>query len=962
MQKKPINSASLRALFTAGSLLALALAPHALEYQSAGSVARAGAPADAGKKPDESRFTPVVLVPPGELDEPMAFDVARDGKVYIIERKGAFKVYDPATKTTRLIAEIPVNTKYTNAAGVQREAEEGLVGFTLDPNFDKTHWVYMLYAEPAVMKHVLARWDLKDEQLDEESKKVLLEYGTQREQCCHTGGGMTWDAKGNLYLTVGNNTSNSISSQTDERPGRSSWDDQRGAANTNDLRGKILRIHPEPDGTYTIPPGNLFPPGTPGTRPEIYTMGHRNAWRISIDSKTGFIYWGEVGPDANEDTEQGPRGYDELNQAKGPGFFGWPYFIGDNQAYPFFDYVKNVALAPKDPKKPTNTSVNNTGLRELPPAAPAFIFYPYGPSEKFPEVGSGGRSATGGPIYRRADFPKAARPFPDYYEGKWLAADLSRGWIMAIAIDDKGNYQSMERFVPAYRPSEIIDLKFGPDGDLYVLDYGSTWFAKSVDSQLVRIEYNGGNRAPVVAATADRTGGMAPFKAALSSAGTKDPDGDTLAYEWTVESAAGGEPRVFKTANPTVAFDRNGIYSATLTVSDPAGAKTTATVDIIAGNMPPAVAVDVKASNRTFFVPGAPLTYSVRVSDREDGSLGAAAAKAASAAIPAEQVAFSIDYIPESFEVSRIRQGQTKVDASTRFAVAKALIAGSDCATCHNREAKSRGPSFIQLAEKYKPDAATLTNLAGKIRGGSTGVWGQDVMPAHPLVGVHEARTIAEYMLSVNDKRLSSLPLQGSFTPTLPEGDPGRGSLVVRAAYTDKGAGDLPGLTSEAMTVLRSPRLGPQSADVQQGITAAPTRGAAGGVLPKANAHLAYKGLDLTGVKTIELLAQAQARGGHAGGTVEIRTGSPTGPLVGQIDVSLAGSGRGGPTATEIQAAGGAAAAGGGGRGGRGAAGALRVELKPVTGVHDLYFVFKNDKATPAQPLMTLTAINLTLQ
>jgi hypothetical protein len=78
--------------------------------------------------------------------------------------------------------------------------------------------------------------------------------------------------------------------------------------------------------------------------------------------------------------------------------------------------------------------------------------------------------------------------------------------------------------------------------------------------------------------------------------------------------------------------------------------------------------------------------------------------------------------------------------------------------------------------------------------------------------------------------------------------------------------------------------------------------------------------------------------------------------------VSLAGSGRGGPTATEIQAAGGAAAAGGGGRGGRGAAGALRVELKPVTGVHDLYFVFKNDKATPAQPLMTLTAINLTLQ
>ena len=177
----------------------------------------------------------------------------------------------------------------------------------------------MLYADPAVTKHTLARWDLKNDQLDEESKKVVLEDQVQREQCCHTGGGMTWDAQGNLYMTIGNNTSNSTAAQTDERPGRRSWDDQRGAANTNDLRGKIIRIHPEPDGTYTIPKGNLFPPGTPNTRPEIYTMGHRNAWRVSLDSKTGYIYWGEVGPDANEDTEAGPKGYDELNQARRTG-------------------------------------------------------------------------------------------------------------------------------------------------------------------------------------------------------------------------------------------------------------------------------------------------------------------------------------------------------------------------------------------------------------------------------------------------------------------------------------------------------------------------------------------------------------------------------------------------------------------------------------------------------------------
>jgi cytochrome c len=916
--------------------LAIAV-PFALEYQGVRPASDTGS-----GKPDESRFTPVVLVPPGELDEPMAFDVARDGKVYIVERKGALKVFDPATKTTSLIAEIPVNTKYTNAAGVQREAEEGLVGITLDPDFEKTHWIYMLYAEPAVTKHVLARWELKDGVLDEESKKTIIEYGTQREQCCHTGGGMTWDARGNLYLTVGNNTSNSIGAQTDERPGRTSWDDQRGAANTNDLRGKILRIHPEPDGTYTIPPGNLFPPGTPGTRPEIYTMGHRNPWRVSLDSKTGYMYWGEVGPDANEDSELGPRGYDELNQAKGPGFFGWPYFIADNQAYPYFDYFKNEPQAPKDPAKPINASVNNTGLRELPPAQPAFIWYPYGPSEKFPEVGSGGRSATGGPIYRRADFPNAARPFPVYYEGKWLAADLSRGWIVAITIDEKGNYQSMERFVPHYRPSEIIDLKFGPDGDLYVLDYGSTWFAKSADSQLVRIEYNGGNRVPTVSVSADRTGGIAPFKVALSSAGTTDPDGDKLAYEWIVESAAGGEPRVFRQPNPTIPFERNGIYSATLTVTDPAGGKATGTIDIIAGNTPPAVTLDAKAANQTFFTPGAPITYAVRVSDREDG-----------AAAGADTVAFSIDYVPEGFDVSKLENGQAAADPTTRFAVAKALIAGSDCATCHNREAKSRGPSFVQLAGKYKPDAETLTYLAGKIRSGSTGVWGQEVMPAHPLMSVHEAKTIAEYMLNVTDKRLSALPLQGTYAPQIPEGDNGRGSVVLRAVYSDKGAGEYPAITSESMRVLRSPRLGPQFADVQQGITAGPTRGAAGAILPTHGGHIGYKGLDLTGVKAIEFQAQAQARGGHAGGAIEIRTGSPTGPQIGRFELTLGGPQ--GPTATQIQEAGGAAQ----GRGGRGGRGGVVTQIKPVAGVQDLYFVFRNEKALASQPLMTLSGITL---
>jgi cytochrome c len=899
---------------------ALGLVHGAVTAQSRGSV-----------KPDDNRFTPVVVIPPGELDEPMAFEVLRNGQIYVIERKGALKRYDPATKTTTIIATIPVNTKYTSASGTQREAEEGLVGFTVDPGFEKNHWVYMLYADPEVAKHVLARWEIAGDTLVGESKKVLLEYAVQRETCCHTGGGMAWDAKGNLYLTVGNNTGNAQGAQTDERPGRAPWDDQRGAANTNDLRGKILRIHPEPDGTYTIPPGNLFPAGTPNTRPEIYTMGHRNAWRVSIDSKTGYIYWGEVGPDANEDSEVGPKGYDELNQARGPGFFGWPYFIGENRAYPYYDFFKDQPGAPKESGKPVNTSVNNTGIRELPPAQPAFISYPYGVSEKFPDLGSGGRSATGGPIYRRADFTTAPRAFPDYYDGQWLAADLSRGWIMAIAMDENSNYKSMEQFLPSYRPSEVIDLKFGPEGDLYVLDYGSTWFAKSADSQLVRIEYNGGNRPPTVHITADRTGGIAPFKVAFSSAGTTDPDGDKLSYEWSVESAEGGPPRVSQEPNPTIAFDRRGIYVATVTVTDPSGATSTASLDVVAGNAPPEISIDVKGANKTFFAPGAPLQYAVRVSDREDGTLAAAK-------IAPEQVAFSIDYVPEGFDTNAVRHGQGKVDASTRFAVAKAIMAKSDCAMCHNRDSESRGPSFVQLAERYQTDEATLTALAMKIRNGGSGVWGAEVMPAHPVITMHEAKTLAAYMVSVKDERRSSMALQGTFTPAIPPGDNGRGRLILRAVYSDKGAGDLPVQTSEAVTVLRAPKLGAAAADIQQGIAAAPARGTSGAVIPKANSHIAYKAIDLTGITRAEIVAQASARSGNAGGAIEMRTGSPTGPVIGEGVVTLpeTGANAGPPAAV-----------------GR----PLEITLKPVSGVHDVYFVFKNPAATPIQPLMTLTSI-----
>ncbi|MEZ4849957.1 MAG: PQQ-dependent sugar dehydrogenase [Bacteroidia bacterium] len=97
------------------------------------------------------------------------------------------------------------------------------------------------------------------------------------------------------------------------------------------IRGKILRIHPEDDGSYTI--RKSIPKDR---RPEIYTMGHRNPWRVSTELKTGYILLGEVGPDASEETPSlALVDMTEFMELKGPGF-GWPYFIGDNKPYSDF--------------------------------------------------------------------------------------------------------------------------------------------------------------------------------------------------------------------------------------------------------------------------------------------------------------------------------------------------------------------------------------------------------------------------------------------------------------------------------------------------------------------------------------------------------------------------------------------------------------------------------------------------
>ena len=165
----------------------------------------------------------------------------------------------------------------------------------------------------------LSRFDIIGDSLLPGSEKILLEIPTQRIFCCHSAGGIAFGPDSLLYVAIGDNTNADDPFKegvqpVDERPGHELADDQGTAANTNDLRGKILRIRPERDGSYSIPEGNLFPEGTPKTKPEIYVMGLRNPYRLTIDMKTNFLYWGEVGPDTGFGKDGNRMSYDEIWQ------------------------------------------------------------------------------------------------------------------------------------------------------------------------------------------------------------------------------------------------------------------------------------------------------------------------------------------------------------------------------------------------------------------------------------------------------------------------------------------------------------------------------------------------------------------------------------------------------------------------------------------------------------------------
>ncbi|MBA8824899.1 glucose/arabinose dehydrogenase/PKD repeat protein [Saccharopolyspora lacisalsi] len=748
-------------------------------------------PGNPGKQqpPPDSAFEQLTLAKgEREVGEPMAMAVLPDRRVLHTSRSGEVYLTTPRGSTTQA-ARVPV----------YNHDEDGLQGIAVDPNFAENRWVYLYYApeldtppgdapkqgDPADFApfeghNQLSRFKLVDGKLDMASEQQILRVNTDRGLCCHAGGEIDF-AQGDLYLSTGDDTNPFASNgytPIDERADRNpAFDAQRSAGNTNDLRGKLLRITVQPDGSYTVPEGNLFPESEDPddkTRPEIYAMGFRNPFRFSVDEETGWIHLGDYGPDAgSSDPDRGPGGTVEFNLIKKPGNYGWPYCVGDNKPFVDYDFATGESGEPFDCAAPKNTSPHNTGLVDLPPVQPAWLPYDDG---SVPALGSGPESPMGGPTYHYDPSLKSPTKFPKYFDDKVFNYEWDRGWIKEFTLGKNGGLTGIKPFFASMDLIRPMNLEFGPQGSLYVLDYGSSYFGGAADSALYRIDHSPDSKTPDVSVTADKTSGRAPLTVTFDPAGTEDPEGEKLSYAWdftddgTVDSTEAG-PVSFT-------YEQRGAYTATLAVTDADGKTGYAGVRIVVGNTPPQVQLELPPTGGTFAF-GDQVPFEVTVTDAED----------------------------------------TEIDCS-RVKVSYAL--------------------------------------------------GHDTH-AHPLSEATGCKGVIE-------------------TPA----DEGHGLDadlfgVIKATYTDSGSGDLPPVRGSERIVLQPKNKQAEFFDEAQGVELVEEPGAAGGTKVGAidpGDWISVDPVDLTGVEGIGYRVSASG----SGGTVEVRSGAPDGPLVSTAEVPGSGT------------------------------------------------------------------------
>ncbi|GAB3041923.1 ThuA domain-containing protein [Natronobiforma cellulositropha] len=454
-----------------------------------------------------------------DVTTPVSIETDPSGRIYVVNLDANVLAIDPDTFETSVALE----REFYSAA------EDGGHDLAFDPEFSDNGYVYFYYSptndaldpdadDPYA---VLSRFEVDPDTgtFDEASEVELLRVTTQRETSggmwggadYHLAGGVEFGPDGSLYLTTGDNVTphEHDGFAPIEEGSDPNWMDARGTSgDTADLRGKILRIEPHEDGSYSIPDGNLFPEDEyaaeidAGTvAPEIYAMGFRNPFRLGVDDETGALYVADMGPDSYEwDTDRGPIGLRTYNRITDPVNMGWP-FARLEYPYADFDYNTHTSSGYFDPDGPTNDSAHNDGLTDLPPVDTdstlayvatdwqTYLHPPHdGPWETpdevpHPELADTG--VIGGPLFRLDEIGDGG--LPPYVDGKWLIAGWNSGSLKLISTDADGDLLEIEPFLSGIGLESPNDFAVGPEGRLYVADWGEEF--EPTNPAIYRIEH-----------------------------------------------------------------------------------------------------------------------------------------------------------------------------------------------------------------------------------------------------------------------------------------------------------------------------------------------------------------------------------------------------------------------------------------------------------------------------------------
>jgi len=664
-----------------------------------------------------------VALPPN-ISEPIGFDTLPDGRVIQTDRRGGVRLHDPETNTTTVLAQIPV---YTNS-------EDGMYGPAIDNDFATNRWIYLYYAPPTVEDvklstgevvtqttpaanapttganpavwdpwvgyFQLSRFKLVDAtasdpaHLDLGSEQQIMRVPVNRGACCHVAGDIDFDTHNNLWMVTGDDTpagggnSGGFSPHNDMMTADGQFnapfvDARRSSLNTNDLRGKVLRISVDDGdigsgeenqfgGAYTVPDGNLFPVGADKTRPEIYAMGFRNPFRIQVDSND-VAYVTDYSPDSQTPQNfRGPAGTGRVEIIREPANYGWPLCYRQDLPYYRWNFNTSQPLdstpqtyeCDNPAKGPDNTSRWNLeggptvepGRVQTPPVTNPEIWYSFTPENRadnplgtpcfayyngsgttqcprlFPELGTGGVGPHGADKYEYDPDNPDPTKLPPYYDGSVFFGEFTRDMIREIRFDSQGRVFKINNLLdcgpltPTRVPQTNRPFECDNPMDLQ-FDGSGHFYLLAYGDGFFNINNDAGlYRWDYV------KGQRAPIPV-LSATPTSGSAPLTVEFSSNgsrdpdpgdsirFEWDLNGDGTVDSVdADPQYTYTTPGQYTARLTVYDSSGQSASANTTITVGNTAPTVSVDAPVEGGLFAF-GESIPFSVTVTDPEDGAV-----------------------------------------------------------------------------------------------------------------------------------------------------------------------------------------------------------------------------------------------------------------------------------------------------------------------------------------------------